>query len=85
MKERNVTIKLPKAHNKVNILRFNEIISYAVMITHLPSYVFFHICIIIHTGNLSSGGYHPCRGFHVGYHTIMQALFQYIFHLSILK
>ena len=39
-KVRNATIKPPKVQSKVNIPRNIEIISKAVIITHLPSYVF---------------------------------------------
>ena len=39
-KARNVIIKLPKVTNSVRIPMNIEIISYAVIITHLPSYVF---------------------------------------------
>ncbi len=39
-KARNATIKLPKVANSVSILMKIEMISNAVIVTHLPSYVF---------------------------------------------
>ena len=50
-------MKLPKVNNKVKIPMKIEMISKAVMNTHLPSYV------IRRTGFYSPGGSHPCHGF----------------------
>ena len=58
-KSRNATIKLPKVINKVNIPINKDKISYAVIITHLPSYVVHHILL---RSGIGSGGYHPVMG-----------------------
>lgn len=54
-KARNATIKLPKAMSKLKIPIITEIISKAVIITHLPSYV------IQRTG-VDIGRLPPCHG-----------------------
>ena len=58
-KARNATIRLPKVINKVNIPINKDKISYAVIVTHLPSYVVQYISLRISIG---SGGYHPVMG-----------------------
>ena len=55
-KARNVIIKLPKVTNSVRIPMNIEIISYAVIITHLPSYVFLINQVIY------PGACHPVMG-----------------------
>ena len=56
-KARNATIKLPKATNNVSIPMKIEIISNAVIITHLPSYVF-PTDWVLRLGRLP-----PCHGY----------------------
>lgn len=51
-------MKQPKVNNKVKIPMRIEMISKAVINTHLPSYV------VRRTGSIGSGGCHPCHGFH---------------------
>lgn len=58
-KARNATIKLPKVINKVNIPINKDKISYAVIVTHLPSYVVHHVLL---RSGIGSGGYHPVMG-----------------------
>ena len=73
-KFRNATTKPPKVQSKVNIPMNIEIISKAVIITHLPSYVFRQAgwlareATILHSvpvgAKLTSTGRHaPCHGY----------------------
>ena len=62
-KARNATIKLPKVANNVRIPMKIEIISNAVIVTHLPSYVF-----------LVDTRYHT---YHLGEHQPVMGTFNY--------
>lgn len=68
-KASNATIKLPKVNNKVKIPMKIEITSNAVIVTHLPSYVFQQAGHFL-------GGCHPCRRFHVSNSTIIRQQLQ---------